>query len=566
MLCFGLLLPSCIFPALAVDKDEQTHADMVLVNGAIYTMDASRSWASALAIKNGRIAYVGNDRTAVSYAGPLTNVVNLEKRMVLPGLIDSHIHAIDGELEEAGCYLANYESVDSIKKAIKDYASENQTKPWVVGSGWALPVFGKQGPEKALLDEIVPDRPAYMVAQDGHSAWVNSKALELAGISAFSPDPQGGRIERKEGSKEPSGTLRESAMNVFASLVPKPSQEEYREAALKVQKRLNALGITAVQDACVNEDELKAYASLDDSNLLSMRVSAAMQLNAEKGESEIKKFKQWRELYDGNLLSARAVKIFADGVIESKTAALLEPYLGGDAGDRGILEVQSGTFKWFATKLNQEGFQLHIHAIGDRAVRTALDAVETSQKILGKNDLRHHIAHLELIDKADLNRFRSLNVAANFQAYWAYRDKYVSDLTEPILGKERCKRLYQINSVYKSGAMIIGGSDWTVTTANPLEAIQVAVTRCALNEGPEKAFLPEESIGLSEILAAYTINGAYIGHWEKESGSLEPGKSADLILLDKNLFEIPPTQIHKTKVLWTIFKGRTVHRDIAFEI
>ena len=565
LLFMSCTLLAAVLPAIAA-SDQQTHADIVLVNGSIYTMDASRRWAQAIAISNGRIAFVGTDQDAVKYAGPLSNIINLKGKLVLPGFIDSHIHPIDGIIEESGCFLADFESAESIKKAIKDFAKEHPKEKWIQGSGWALPAFGPKGPEKKLLDELVPDRPAYMVSQDGHSGWANSKALELAGINAFTPDPAGGRIERVGDSKEPNGTLREAACELVAKLIPKLDDDQYREAALKVQKKLNAFGIVAVQDACVGESELKAYASLDDANLLTMRVSAAMMLHADKGESQIATLKDWRDKYDGSTLSVRAVKIFSDGVVESKTAAMLEPYIGGAPEDAGILELSPSLFKWYACKLDAAGFQIHVHAIGDRAVRTSLDAIETAQKINGRSDKRHHIAHLELIDPKDINRFRDLNITANFQAFWAFRDKYVSEMTEPILGPERSKRLYPINSVFKTGALVVGGSDWTVTTANPLDAIQVAVTRCGLAEGPEKVFLPEERVSLPEILAAYTINGAYLGHWENETGSLEAGKSADLIVLDKNLFAIDPREIHNTKVLWTLFRGRAVHRDPNFEI
>ncbi|MBX9720884.1 MAG: amidohydrolase [Candidatus Obscuribacterales bacterium] len=546
--------------------DLQTHADIVLVNGSIYTMDSSRRWAQAVAISNGRIVFVGTDQDAVKYAGPLSNTINLQGKLVLPGFVDSHVHPLQGALEEAGCYLNDYTTLDSLKKAIKDYATEHPDEKWISGAGWDLPIFGKNGPEKALLDELVPDRPAYLVSSDGHSSWVNSKALELAGVTAFTPDPTGGRIERIADKRDPSGTLREAAMDLVDKLVPKPDDEQHREAALAVQKKFNKLGIVGVQDASVDEPSLKAYASLDDSNLLTMRVSAAMHLEPEKGEGQIATFKTWRDKYDGNLLRARSVKIFADGVIESKTAAMLEPYTGGDEKDTGILEFAPNLFKWYACKLDAAGFQIHIHAIGDRAVRTALDAIEIAQKINGRSDKRHHIAHLELIDAKDVNRFRDLNVTANFQPYWAFRDKYVSEMTEPILGAERSNRLYQIGSLFRSGATVVGGSDWTVTTVNPFDAIQVAVTRCGLNETADKVFIPEERVTLPEILAAYTINGAWLGHWEKESGSIEVGKSADIIILDTNIFAVPPSEIHKTKVLWTLFKGRAVYRDADFDI
>lgn len=564
--CLSLLV-FMLLPALAAD--EQTHADIVLVNGAIYTMDATRRWAQAVAVTNGRISFVGSDQEAVKYAGPLSNVINLRGKMVLPGFIDSHIHPLSGALEQAACYLNDCETADCIKKTIREYAREHpkdKEHEWVTGSGWPLPPFGSKGPSKELLDELVGDRPAYLSSQDGHSAWVNTRALQLAGVTSFTPDPPGGRIERVEGTREPSGTLREAAEDLVAKIVPKPAGEKRREAVLNVQKQLNAFGITGVQDACVDEDDLKAYAGLDEANLLTMRVSAAMGLEQSKGEAQLSVLKHWSEKYDGDLLRVRAVKIFADGVMESKTAAMLEPYLGGDGKEAGILNYTPASFKWFASKLDAAGFQIHVHAIGDQAVRVALDAIETAEKINGKSDKRHHIAHLELIDGKDIKRFRELNVAANFQPFWACRDKYVVELTEPILGPERSKRLYPIAPLFNSGAVVVAGSDWTVTTANPLDAIQVAVTRRGLEDTPEKTPLPGDPVSLPEILAAYTINGAWLGHWEKESGSIEAGKCADIIILDRNLFSIPPAEIHRTKVLLTLFKGRSVYRDPNFEM
>lgn len=543
---------------------DQSHADIVMVNGAIYTMDAGRRWAQAIAISNGRIVMVGSDQEATKYAGSLTKVVNLNGKMVLPGFIDSHIHPIQGALEEEACYLGDFEKEESIDKAIKEYAETHKSEEWILGSGWSLPIYGKNGPTKSTLDKLVPDRPAFFISQDGHSAWANSKALEKAGITSFSPDPQNGRIEREADGRTPSGTLREGAVDLISKIAPKPTEEQVRQAALEVQKKLNKLGIVAVQDASVDESELKTYAALDDANLLTMRVSACMTLHPENGTKQIETLKEWRNKYDGDLLTARSVKIFSDGVVESKTAAMLEPYTGGDSKDLGILNYTPAQLKWFATKLDAAGFQIHTHAIGDRAVRCSLDALETAQKINGKTNKLHHIAHLEIVHPDDINRFRQLNVVANFQPYWAYSDKYVTDLTVPILGEARMKQLYPIKSVFRSGAFVVAGSDWTVTTANPLDAIQVAVTRCGLDETPDKVFIPEERVSLPEILSAYTINGAYLGHWDKEIGSLEPGKSADVIVLDKNLFEIPPAEIHKTKVLWTLFKGREVYRDPDF--
>jgi predicted amidohydrolase YtcJ len=569
--CFAFLafLSSVLLTAPAPAADQQTHADIVLLNGAVYTMDAPRRWAQAVAISNGRITFVGTDQDAVKYAGPLTNVVNLKGKMVLPGFVDSHIHPIHSALDQSDCCLNDCESAECIKKTISEFVKEHPKDArheWVIGSGWQLTAFSPQGPDKKLLDELVSDRPAYFTSQDGHSAWVNSKALSLAQVTAFTPDPKGGRIERVDGSREPAGTLREAAVDLVSHLVPSPSADERREAALNIQKKLNAVGIIGVQEACAEEPELKAYASLDDANLLTMRVSAAMAVDADKGEKQLATLKEWSKKYDGNLLRVKAAKIFADGVMETKTAAMLEPYLGGEKGDCGTLNFAPNLFKWYACKLDAAGLQIHVHAIGDRAVRATLDAIETAEKINGRSDRRHHIAHLELIDSKDINRFRELNVAANFQSFWSFRDKYVAEMTESILGPERSKHLYPVGELFKSGAVVVGGSDWSVSTYDPLAAIQVAVTRRGLTDTGDQFLLPGVPASLPEILSAYTINGAWLGHWDRESGSLETGKSADLIVLDKNLFSLPPTEIHQAKVLWTLFRGRAVYRDPNFEI
>ena len=270
-----------------------------------------------------------------------------------------------------------------------------------------------------------------------------------------------------------------------------------------------------------------------------------------------------RSKYAGKRLRTNAVKIFSDGVLETRTAAVLEPYVGFP-GDLGKPNLQPAAFGPLATALDKEGFQIHVHAIGDRAIRMSLDALEAARTANGPRDARHHLAHIELIDPADIPRFRRLNVVANFQPLWANGDKYLTELTEPKLGAERSRWLYPIASVVASGAPFAFGSDWSVSSMNPLEGIEVAVTRRQISEGPGAAWIAEERIPLSEAIAAYTIRGAYVDFSEKETGSIEVGKAADLIVLDRNLFEIPPSQIHEAKVLLTLLEGKEVYRAPGF--
>jgi predicted amidohydrolase YtcJ len=538
-------------------------ADLIFRNGAIYTMDSARSWAEALAIQDGKILYVGDDSGAEKFESTDTKVVDLEAKMVLPGFHDSHIHLVTGGIELSQCDLNGLQTKEDIFEKIRQYNSENPDKEWIVGGGWNLPIFPDANPTKEQLDQLVCDRPAYLSAADGHSVWVNSKALAIAGITEKTPDPEGGRIERVKGTNEPSGTLRESAAGLVAKYLPELSPDDYLNGLRAGLHLANSFGITSINEASADEDILEAYAEFDRRHELSVRVVASMHVDPKMGLDQIEELLTLSQKYQGNHLRTIAAKIFADGVIESHTAALLEPYLDRP-GYSGLPNLEPDLFNRLATALDKEQFQIHIHAIGDRAIRMSLDALEAAQRINRARDARHHIAHLQLINPADIPRFKSLDVIANFQPLWAYPDLYITELTEPVLGPERSRWLYPIGSIVKSGAKIVGGSDWSVSSMNPLDAIQVAITRKALDDPSAPSWLPEELVDLPTILAAYTINGAFLNRQEEITGSLEVGKAADLVVLDRNLFAISPDDIHKAKVLLTILEGKEVCRDKSF--
>lgn len=557
-LAMGLSVISC-----SGKKSVNTKADVLLRNGAIYTVDAARSWAEAAAIAHGRIIYVGANAGAEEFITPQTRVIDLNGKMVLPGFHDSHVHPVSGGIELGQCNLNGLQTQQEIFDAVREYAQKNPALPWIVGGGWDLPIFPNANPTKQQLDQLVSDRPAFLSAADGHSAWVNSKALELAGITAATADPPEGRIERDPLSKEPTGTLRERATDLVSKHIPPLTSADYLAGAKRGLAMANRFGITSLQEASATPEILAAYDSLDRSGELTARVVAAMYVDPAKDEAQIEELKQKRSRYRGKNLRADAVKIFADGVIESRTAAMLAPYL--DRPDyRGIPNLEAEKFKRLVTALDQEKFQVHIHAIGDRAIRMALDAHEAAQLANGRRDARHHLAHIQLIDPQDIPRFERLGIIANFQSLWAYADTYITELTEPALGPERSRWLYPIGSVMRSGAMIVGGSDWSVSSMNPLDAIQVAVTRRGVDDSTGSAWIPQEIVDLPTMIAAYTINGAYVNHQENETGSIEVGKAADLIVLDRNLFEIPAHEIHNAKVLLTLLEGREVHRDSTF--
>ncbi len=542
-----------------IERHAVVPADLVLRGGAVYTMDETRSWAQAVAIRGDRLVYVGPDSGVDVFIGQNTVVTDLAGQMVLPGFEDAHIHPVESGVALLECALDDSTTRAGISAQISACARAHPDWPWVRGAGWQLPIFPDASPRRELLDSLVPDRPAYFDAADGHSAWVNSRALALAGITRETKDPPNGRIERDPKTGEPSGTLRESAAGLVYDKLPEHTAAD-RLAGLRLALSLaNRAGLTSLYEANADEDYLAAYKALDEKDSLTARVVAAIHVNVHGGAAQVPAMVALREKYRSAHLRPAGAKIFADGVIESGTAALLEPYLHRN-GSRGNANLEPPAFDSLAIALDKAGFQIHIHAIGDRAIRWSLDAIEAARRANGVHDARPIIAHLQLIDPADIPRFRQLGVIADFQPLWAYPDDYITKLTEPQLGPARSRWDYPIGSVARSGATVVAGSDWSVSSLNPLEGMQVAVTRRALDAGPGPAWIPEEVVDLPTIIAAYTINAAYAFGQERETGSLEVGKAADLVVLDHNLFDVAPDKIHEVNVVLTVFEGRVIYR------
>lgn len=539
-------------------------ADLVFRNGAVYTLDAARSWAEAVAVSDGRIVWVGPESGARSWIGPGTRVVDLQGRMLLPGFHDSHLHLVHGGLAMADCRVDALTTTDQIVEAVRRCAQENPEKPWIRGSGWQLFLFPTTGPHKTLLDTALSDRPVLLMGGDGHSAWVNSRAQEIAGVTRETPDPPNGRIERDPETGEPTGTLREQAIALVSRHIPPETREEYLAALRRGLEVAARSGVTSLHDAAASPAVLDAFAALDRRGELTARTVAALRIEPGKDFPDIARLAESRKKYQGKRLRAYAVKIFLDGVIEAQTAALLEPYIGRD-GDRGTLIWEPEAFDRLVSAADREGFQIHVHAIGDRAVRMTLDAFEKARAANGRRDSRHMVAHLQLIDPQDIPRFRRLGVIADFQPHWAFANPYVTDLAEPFLGPERSRWIYPLQSVVKSGAVLANGSDWPVSSMDPLLGIQIAITRSDPLKPPGPAWIPEEVIDLPTALASYTINGAYANFQEQETGSIEVGKAADLVVLERNLFETPPHEIYKVKVLWTLLEGKEIYRDPSWK-
>ena len=557
------------------------HADLVLTGGAVYTVDAARTWAQAVAVTDGRIAAVGTDADMRPYVGPRTEVVNLRGRMLLPGFQDAHVHASGGGLESSQCDLTGEHTREGYLAAIRRYADRNPGAAWIAGGGWGMDVFPGGVPSKDDLDAVVPGRPVFLSNRDHHGAWVNSRALELAGVDAATPDPPDGRIERTA-SGEPQGTLHEGAMNLIRRVAPAVTLDEQVAGILAGQRYLHALGITAWQEAIVGEyavvpDCFDAYREVERRGLLTARVTGALWWQRAAGLSQLDFLTERRSIADGSRFRTTSVKIMQDGVCENFTAAMLSPYLDGHGHEtqgRGTSFFDPEELKEAVTAIDARGFQVHIHAIGDRAVREALDAIAAARvsngpaagrRGRGQQSGRHHIAHLQVIHPEDVPRFRDLSVVANCQPLWASNEPQMTELTLPFLGPERSAWQYPFGSLAASGAQLCFGSDWPVSSPNPMWQMHTAVNRTTAPQypfrgpGTDTPFLPGEQIGLPAALAAFTIGSAYVNHDERDAGSIEPGKRADLVVLDRDLFAQPAGEIALAEVDLTLVDGTVVH-------
>jgi predicted amidohydrolase YtcJ len=543
-------------------------ADLVLTGGRIATMDAARSWASALAVREGRIVAVGSDAAVAPHIGASTRVIALRGRTVTPGFQDAHVHPVHGGLAMLRCELHEDRPSGPPYDRIAAYAAAHPDETWIRGGGWYMAAFEGGTPRREDLDRIVPDRPVFLTNRDGHGAWVNTKALELAGVTADTPDPADGRIERDpDGS--PSGTLHEGAMDLVARFLPDDTPADLEEALRLGQRHLHEFGITAWQDAIIEPHvEERAYVALAGRGELTGRVVGALWWEHQRGAEQIEEFVERRRATAIGRYAPTSVKLMMDGVLENFTGAMLEPYgdgHGGVTGNRGLLQIDPEGLASWVPALDALGFQPHFHAIGDGAVRASLDAVEAARRANGLSDTRPHIAHIQVIHPDDIPRFRQLDVAANAQPLWAAHEDQMDVLTIPFIG-ERWQWQYPFRSLRAAGAVLAMGSDWSVSSANPIWEMNIAVERrypSFYGGGDREVFLPEERLELIDALAAFTAGSAYVNHLD-DTGTLEVGKLADLAVLDRDLFDHEAGAIG-ARVVGTFVEGVPVYEDAALE-
>lgn len=542
----------------------QSPADVIFYNGYIYTADSAGSIHSALAVKEGKILLTGTDAEILKLRTASAEVINLNGKLVLPGFIDSHAHSISAFKQFFELNLYGLKSVEAIQRALKDYRAKHPEAQYIKGRGWSNTMFPKTGPDHKHLDEIVSDIPVILSSEDGHSRWVNRKAMELAGITNQTNSPAGGIIELDPVTGQPTGTLRESAAGLVSDLIPPPSFELMYNGLIEFQKMAGGFGITGVHEASIDAGSIEpeVYRKLEAEGRLTMRVSASLYIEPDSGRKAVLPLIAERSRDRGELFTANYAKLFADGVVEGSTAFLHEPYLHLP-GSRGALLCNFDSLKIVCAELEKAGFGIHVHAIGDAAVTATLDAFDYARQNSGSTDSRNIITHLQLVRGSDIPRFRSLNVTAAVQPFWFIKDEYYHDIQVPYLGQERADKEYPMKSFFDNGVNVASSSDYPVTMPpNPLVAIQTGVTRIEPgSDAGQTPLWPEERVSVEQMIKSYTINAAYASRWDHLTGSLEPGKSADLIILDKNLFDIPVNEISTAKLLMTMFRGKTIYNN-----
>jgi predicted amidohydrolase YtcJ len=535
-----------------------SHADLALTGTRVWVGDGTS--ADALAVRDGHVVALGADDVH-ELIGPRTRVLDRAGPLVVPGFQDCHVHAPPAGRERLTIDLHDMTGRPAYLEKIAAYVAADPGAGWITGGGWALEHFPGAAPRREDLDAITGARPAFFFNRDVHGAWVNSAALERAGIDASTPDPSDGRYER-DADGTPSGMLHEGAAYTFRTRwVPEPTRTEWEQAILFAQQHLYALGVTGWQDAWVTPETFAAYTSLGSSGRLTARVVGALWWDRHRGLDQIPEFRGQREQAVGTF-HPTTVKIMVDGIIENQTASMIEPYCAGcgghDGGENlGLDYVDRDLLIAALTELDALGFQVHMHAIGDRAVRNALDAVEAAREANGPSGNRHHIAHLQVIQPADLARFAALDVIANCQTYWAQTEPQMDELTIPFIGQERAQLQYPFGALRRAGARLAMGSDWAVTTADPLQQMEVAIRRVDPENRDNAPFLPEEALPLEVALSAFTAGSAFTNH-DAEAGVLRVGSRADLAVLDQDLFELSGL-LADASVVCTVASGEVVH-------
>ena len=529
-------------------------ADIVFKSGAVYTLDSQKPWAEAVAVKDGVITYVGDEAGVSAHINQETEVISIGEGMLMPGFHDAHMHPMAAGTTYLRCPLDGLSWPDEVLRRLSECEQPLEKGEWLRATGLESSILERQGPGMKLLDDVSAGHPALITGQHGFDAWVNSDAMKIAQAEATQDQLAGEAFVREPESGELTGVLRQKAFSIVWRQATQYSQRALLEGLRLASQYANSLGITSASESAAFPDHWKAYRQADQAGEMTLRVQAALRWEPEMGKDQLVAFEKMREQANGPLFKSNTIKLFIDGDSLFSDASVLDPYESdGGFGFSNYEEQLPG----LVTFLDSAGFDLHMHAYGDRAVRNALDAIEIAIRTNPPRERRHQLAHIALVHADDLPRFEELGVTANIQPLWAWMSDERREECEG-LGQARCDRLFQFRDLFDSGARVVAGSDWISESMSPLYNIQIALTRQPPGEGGPP-WHPEQRVTLEEMLSAYTINAAWQAGQEDVSGSIEVGKAADLIVLDRNLFEVNPMQLKDVRVLRTFLEGEKVY-------
>jgi predicted amidohydrolase YtcJ len=552
------LIAGLIVGAQRADDDA---VDLIVINGKVYAGDGADELAEAVAIRGNKVIRVGSNREIQRLRRAQTTIVDARGGAVVPGFNDAHAHFISGGLSLDQINLLDATTLDAIKDSISVWSAAHPERTWITGRGWYYQPFAGTLPTRQLLDTLVPDRPAYLVAYDGHTGWANTRALKLAGITRHTKNPLNGVIVRDPRTGEPSGALKEAAMSLMKA-APQPTAEDKMAAIRAGIIEAQRLGITSVQNAGGQAEDLELYDGLRKRGELTLRVYQALSADATLNQAELTRLAGVRERFaDDPLLKTGAVKLVADGVIESHTAAMLASY-ANKPGTKGDARFTAAQLDQAVARLDREGWQVMTHAIGDAAVRMTLDAYEAAAAANPRPERgrRHRIEHIETIDAADVPRFGTLGVIASMEPVHATPSPEPGDVWSTNIGAGRAAHGWLWGSIARAGGRLTFGSDWPVMTLDPLMGLHVAVNRTAVTGLPEGGWLPGERLPIRQAIDAYTSGAAWASFDEQRKGVLARDMLADLVVLSEDIFDTPGARLTDAQVMVTIFDGKVVYR------
>ena len=564
----SVLLAILLLAPLAAPEPEPP-ADLLLTGGRVWTADPSRPFVQAVAVRNGRVVFVGDDADTAGLKGPKTQSIALRGRLVTPGFEDAHLHLMSGARNLERVDLSEETTLAGLQERIRRFARANPDSPWVVGRGWVYGSFPGGLPTREQLDAIVPDRPAYMDCYDGHTGWANSRALALAGITKETKDPRNGTIVRDPETGEATGALKEAAGSLVEDLIPEPTAERHYSLLLQALALLNRTGITAVQDAGWTPDEVARFLPLLErarsEGKLTVRTRLTVNFSPDDPAPGLAEAVRLRDRARDGLIAFGGAKGYVDGVIESHTAAMLAPWSDDPALGKRTPRWDQAALERAVATADEAGLQVWLHAIGDRGIRMALDAFAAAAKRNGPRDRRHRVEHVESIDSADVPRFAALGAVASMQPLHASPDENLESIWARNVGPERAGRGFAWRLIEKAGGRLAFGSDWPVVTPDVFRGLYCAVARRTRDGKPAGGWQPRLAVTAENALRHYTIDAAWAGFGERERGSITVGKRADLVVLSRDILAAPPEEILKTRVLLTLLEGKPVWRDPSFE-